>query len=605
MDHELLLNRVREKLRSEDVKLWLPPYTTETHEKGEIPTDLIKRYAAELSAHEEDILSACENLRTHAVNKLSARTKFQSTGIATLKIKVTAGAGTSAPSRRVFSLEIGLDRCGYDLKAAVSTSTGLEKMRLKLISAGHVIDDSNTLFSQNIKNGSQILAVVLTGTEADVRQEEQEIADISKTRHAAELLSTRAGNDDTDDFDIQITDQGGRPLALPREEKRSLTLAMTLHEKGRAALKSQKYSKALLLLLEADKEFKYCRAEILDCVDNFAILCLDIVWCYLCLENISELPDAERRLYKCELAFKKSYGEHNERLKLLRNGAEVERILLMRLHLLQGIVAFHQNKTKAAEKLLTDAADEFNLLQVDPGAIAHLMELGLTAREARIGMRACQGNPAAAVEFIMKNRQEKEERYKKEKQEREDRKLAKKYGRCANGDSLIMENVRALISMNFPRAAAVEALKQVNNSVGRALDLLQEHPELLEVQDIVPDHSSVILKDADIAQCVSLGFDAEAVKTALKKHRNNLQKAVDDLIKYNGMLPYSSEESSSSPSSSGSDSPAARKREEENQIIDDLISDITRDEMEYLDPEMTEERQFLDDYLARLSSLQH
>ena len=35
-----------------------------------------------------------------------------------------------------------------------------------------------------------------------------------------------------------------------------------------------------------------CRAEILDSVDNFAILCLDIVWCYLCLENVSELPDA-------------------------------------------------------------------------------------------------------------------------------------------------------------------------------------------------------------------------------------------------------------------------------------------------------------------------
>jgi hypothetical protein len=33
---------------------------------------------------------------------------------------------------------------------------------------------------------------------------------------------------------------------------------MTLHEKGRAALKAKKYSKALLLLLEADKEFRYC-----------------------------------------------------------------------------------------------------------------------------------------------------------------------------------------------------------------------------------------------------------------------------------------------------------------------------------------------------------
>jgi hypothetical protein len=34
-----------------------------------------------------------------------------------------------------------------------------------------------------------------------------------------------------------------------------------------------------------------------------------------------------------------------------------------------------------------------------------VMELGFTAREARIGMRACQGNVAAATEFIMKRRQ--------------------------------------------------------------------------------------------------------------------------------------------------------------------------------------------------------
>ena len=58
-----------------------------------------------------------------------------------------------------------------------------------------------------------------------------------------------------------------------------------------------------------------------------------------------------------------------------------------------------------------------------------------------------------------------------------------------------------------------------------------------------------------------------------------------------------------------SDSPdkaaaAKKKRKEENEIIDDLISDIARDEMDHLDPEMIEERQFLDDYLARLGGLQ-
>ena len=47
-----------------------------------------------------------------------------------------------------------------------------------------------------------------------------------------------------------------------------------------------------------------------------------------------------------------------------------------------------------------------------------------------------------------------------------------------------------------------------------------------------------------------------------------------------------------------------RKRKEENKVLDELVSDISRDETDHLDLEMVEERQFLDDYLARLSSLQ-
>ena len=49
------------------------------------------------------------------------------------------------------------------------------------------------------------------------------------------------------------------PLDLPPEEKRSLVIAMSLHEKGRAALKRREHAAALVLLLEAEAEFGQCR----------------------------------------------------------------------------------------------------------------------------------------------------------------------------------------------------------------------------------------------------------------------------------------------------------------------------------------------------------
>ena len=41
----------------------------------------------------------------------------------------------------------------------------------------------------------------------------------------------------------------------------ALTLALTLHEKGRSELKKRNYAEALLLLLEAEKEFRYSRSS--------------------------------------------------------------------------------------------------------------------------------------------------------------------------------------------------------------------------------------------------------------------------------------------------------------------------------------------------------
>ena len=64
-----------------------------------------------------------------------------------------------------------------------------------------------------------------------------------------------AGQDD-DSNSLRIADQSGNVINLPIEEKKSLAVAMALHEKGRAALKRNQATLALTLFHEADAQFK-------------------------------------------------------------------------------------------------------------------------------------------------------------------------------------------------------------------------------------------------------------------------------------------------------------------------------------------------------------
>lgn len=61
-----------------------------------------------------------------------------------------------------------------------------------------------------------------------------------------------------------------------------------------------------------------CNSKILASVDNYALLNLDIAWCYLCLRSVGQIPDAENRLKKCEENFHLSYGANLERLIALK-----------------------------------------------------------------------------------------------------------------------------------------------------------------------------------------------------------------------------------------------------------------------------------------------
>jgi hypothetical protein len=94
---------------------------------------------------------------------------------------------------------------------------------------------------------------------------------IKAVKEAATILHDNARNvPDSRQYQLRITDQHGRELtALSNDERRSLMIAMALHEKGRTFLRQRDYLSALALFSEADNEFRQCSSQMLNSVDNW------------------------------------------------------------------------------------------------------------------------------------------------------------------------------------------------------------------------------------------------------------------------------------------------------------------------------------------------
>ncbi|EDO49070.1 predicted protein [Nematostella vectensis] len=467
--NEGVLFRLREVLNRDKVRLWLPPYSSEDGHAGIYPEELISQYTRELGFSKPTIAEALEHLRTHALEKLSAKKRFQASGLASIRVHL---AGQHS---RKMNMEISLKLTGAELRKRLGDEFTMDPVRLKLICNGQVLKEDSPLDSQTVTNNSQILAIALSETEVEARKkllkDEHAASSLDWTRKAAEALSSRTEDTSNLDYFLEIRDQEGRPLQLPDAERKALALAMTLHEKGKSMLKQKNYSEALVVLLEADKEFSQCRAQILEAVDNYAILCLDVVWCYFGIRSIRDLPDAEARLQKCEECFEKSYGMNMERLTSVRGGSGQELALFVRLYVLQAVCAYHRGRRDHALILLNKAEEWTRKLSVDDDKLSQMVAMGFSVREARLGLRCCHGDVTSAVDHITSKRQEKKERTLREKEEQKKKRAQRKLGKTANGEWVNVSSLESLVDMGFPRQSAAEALRQTNNSMDGALQV--------------------------------------------------------------------------------------------------------------------------------------
>ncbi|CAH1964750.1 unnamed protein product [Acanthoscelides obtectus] len=529
-----------------------------------------------------------KELQSHALDNLKHKRHYEESGLATLRIKILHQ--NSPP--RIISKEIRLSATASDLKNALRQDINTSVDRVKLICTGKVLKNQESLSDQNVQNGQLILAILLNDGETEITDNEKKVQDLENTKSDSRLLAL-------DNEYMQLEDQFGNAVKIPSHEKKALVVAMTLHEKGRSVLKKKDYTRALIYFLEADEEYGLCNSQLLNTVDNYALLNLDIAWCYLCLESVAHLPEAERRLKQCERKFIDTYGANMERVVAVKGTPGNEAALLTRLHLLQAIVLYHQNKRSEAVSLLRKVESEINTLKVDEQSVLLLVELGYTPTEATLGLRATNGDVNHAANYIKENMEKRAESRKKARAEAELDRERKRLGLCRDGKQYIDPRlVKVLVDMGYDSEEARQALKYCNNVISDAVQHIQEVGAAGQSSSVQHHELSDII-EALVPELEQAGFDPRMARLALSKFKGDMTKAFEELLANGGIV---SGDLSGIITRLSVDRIKERQQEEnrKNEAFKRLKEDITTAEDDYLDIDLVEEEAFLKRYLTLL-----
>ncbi|KAM3593877.1 uncharacterized protein V6R79_024255 [Siganus canaliculatus] len=586
-----LESKLKNQLKQEKVQLWNPPYTGASDEPGQQQLqELAERYALLLQLPPEQVGGALESIRIQAVKRGKGNKTFRETSVATLELLLPRDARKD--TRRKEHLETRLDVAAQDVADRIRDQYGLKN--IKLILNGRTLSLDQNLDQQGVKNHSKVMVLKVSDAEwkQQLNQEEEEknqnqSQSVQRTQKGFQILSERDGSEDPDTTPfLEIGDQRGNPLKIPPEKKKVLILAMGFHERGRSLMKKKQFDNALCHLLQADHYFRRCGPALLGSVDNFAVLQLDIVWCYQALEALSCLDDCRTRLQTAHDCFLQCYGAERQRLLRIKGNSGREEVLFLRLHLLQSLLLYLEGNDAQARQQLSKVEELYGRLCPDSEKMTQLMTLGFSEREARLGLRACQGDLQEAAIHISSQRQEREEQRRREREKRSRR----------------MENISALVELGFSRRDAARALHLADGDVDRAYAVLQDSTHTNNNPDDVSPEK--------VQQLLYLGFDRDSSEAALRLTAGDVQSATQLLLDNQGVLSPElltppSTSSTTSPSSeepSTSSSSSTSTSTEDNELVNEVLEDISRHVDDYLDLTLEEESELIatmKSYLSR------
>lgn len=606
-----LIAKLTSCLREDKIQLWKPPYTNENKEAGEEMKELAQKYSSKLNINENDAKNMLEEIRCKAVERGTGNENFKVTGIARLDIYLPRRKSRKIP------LETSLFITGKELRSQIAQEHALKENAIKIIINKKQLDLGSTLEDQGVTHNAKVMVLQLEQSDEETkrkvqeeelqRKKEKDISDkMQRTKKGLEILAEREEYLDPDTTPyLDIANQTGRSIEIPPQAKKALVLAMGYHEKGRALMKKKEYEIALPYLLDADKHFCECSTELLNTVDNYAVLQLDIVWCYFRLEQLDCLDDAEKKLTTAHRCFQRCYGENHERLIDIKGSYGREKVLFLRLYLLQGIGHYHSGREKEAAEYIQRASRLYEELYIDPEKVYRLSLLGFSEQEARLALRACHGNVEHAANLITNRREEKAQIRREERAKRRQR----------------LEDINTLKSMGYSERAAQVALHHAQGNLDQAFKFILDNPELLLENDddddpVAMDQFQVSQESID--QLMYMGFSHESAKQALKVFKGNIHLASQTLAHYGGVLPASlqlssegsspSEESASSkdsPTESAGSSSSPTDEDMETDAVNEILEDIPEHEEDYLDLTLEEEEQIIHEYLSYIQVPQH
>ncbi|XP_056119605.1 NEDD8 ultimate buster 1 [Rhinichthys klamathensis goyatoka] len=588
MDEQHIQARLIALLRQDNIRLWLEPFTTDTGDP-ELHSiqELAVKYAPVTGFPVEEVMSSLEIIRSDTSRKDEGNKEFKETSVASLELHLPREEGQK--KKRKVHLKTKLDITTQELKNQIS-----EEFKFKhfnLILSGKKLSLGMRLSEQNVKNNSKIMVLNVTSEEVkNVMLEEEEKKrsqdeGVQRTQKGFQILSERDGSEDptTTPF-LEIADQKGNPLQIPNDERKALILAMGFHEKGRALMKKRDHSAALCHLLLADEQFNKCNSALLNTVDNYAVLQLDIVWCFQALEQLDCLNDARQRLSRAEECFQRCYGEQQSRLQLIKGHTGGEDVLFLRLYLLQSVLAYHDGNKNQASYKLKEVERLFGQLFLDPVKISQLMSLGFSDQDARLGLRACRGDLSEAVLHITQRKKERKEMKEREREKRRRR----------------LQDINTLVELSFSKRDAARALHQARGDVDKAYNILLDGAEA-QTQTQSSD------RQTKLDQLVSFGFQLDVADSALRLMGDDLESATQMLLDHQGVVPpdllspsppsSSSEEPSTSSSSDNTVSASSPLDEE---LVNEALEDIPRHEEDYLDLTLDEEQELMKTIRSRL-----